>query len=944
MNLEKTLKNYLPANQISTRLIDRHRMSRDASFYRMVPQAVVKPETEADIAKIFEFSRDTKIPITFRAGGTSLSGQAVTDGVIVEINQHWRKYNIHENADKISLQPAVIGGHANAYLRSHKRKIGPDPASIDSAFIGGIVANNASGMCCGVVDNSYNTLDSLRTVLPNGLTINTGDPNSNDVLHQKFPEFYNGLLNIKKEIENLPILVSRIQDKTSRKNTMGYTLQSFLDHQKPIDILAHVLVGSEGTLGFISEVTFKTLPDHPMKATALLFFEDAFSAAETVGPLRDAEAEALEIMDRAALRSIEDQEGLPQIIKTLPDNAAGLLVEFQADNSEDLDVLVKNAEKVLANAKLLEKPTFTQDDFLRATYWRVRKGLLASHASHRRSGTVVITEDVCVRMTDLATLIIDLQKLFKKHHYDDAIIFGHAKDGNLHFIVAQSFDKAGTHQYEVFMDDVVRLIVDKFDGALKAEHGTGRNMAPFLEDEWGEDAVRIMKKIKTLFDPFNILNPGVIFNDDPKIHLKNTKEVPVFSEDVDKCMECGFCESWCASADLTLTPRGRIAVMREIKTLELGDLKDKQTAKAILKDYQYDAVDTCAADGLCAVGCPVDIDTGKYMKHLRDEGNSSTSKEIAHWTFRHFQGTTQLIKLALWAYKPIQFVFKGENLSSASRWIHDKTLGLFPALSKFTPGAAPSLPKIKTKHELEVVYFPSCLTRSMGFIPGEDYPEGTAGAFLKVLDAAKIKAIYPKNVEKLCCGTPYSSKGFTDILVQVASRTVENLWESSNDGNIPIVMDTSPCTYQLKGYDKILSGVELAKWRQLKIYDIVDYLHDIALPRVTTINKVPGQAVLHPTCSTTKMGMEDKLLAIAKACAEEAVIPEKHACCGFAGDRGMLVPELTESASRDEALEVKTLDASAGHYSSSRTCEMGMAHATDESYSSIIQLVAKAVK
>ena len=229
-------------------------------------------------------------------------------------------------------------------------------------------------------------------------------------------------------------------------------------------------------------------------------------------------------------------------------------------------------------------------------------------------------------------------------------------------------------------------------------------------------------------------------------------------------------------------------------------------------------------------------------------------------------------------------------------------------------------------------------------MPGEDFPQGTAAAFLNILKAAKINAIYPNNIEKLCCGTPYASKGFTDILVQVASRTVENLWESSKDGSLPIVMDTSPCTFQLKDYGKILSGVELAKWRQLKIYDIVDYLHDIVMPRIPKRHKVSGQAVLHPTCSTIKMEMEGKLLAIAQACAEEVVVPENHACCGFAGDRGMLVPELTESASLSEAQSVQALEGAAGHYSSSRTCEMGMSHATDKSYSSIIQLVAKAIK
>ena len=945
MSIAGDLARIIPLQRRKTRLIDRHRYARDASFYRLIPQAVVQVENELEVIKLLEYARTQGIPLVFRAAGTSLSGQAITDGILVEAVQHWRHHHISVNADVISLQPGIIGARANQLLAPWGRKIGPDPASINAAMIGGMVANNASGMCCGVKDNSYHTLASIRAVLPNGYILDTGLPGADTRLAREFPELHAGLLELRDRIRADEKLSARIRDKYSRKNTLGYSLNALLDFEEPAEIMAHLLVGSEGTLGFISEVRFRTLPDEPCKSTALLFFEDIRAATETVIPLRDLGAQALELMDRAALRSVQDEPGMPPELLKLPEDAAALLCEFQAGENDELATIVERASHALQDARILFPPRFTVEQQSRDLYWKIRKGLLPSVGAVRQSGTTVIIEDICFRLEHLADATLDLQELFRRHHYDDAIIFGHAKDGNLHFVISQAFsDAEGGEQYSRFMDDVVRMTVGKYDGALKAEHGTGRNMAPFLETEWGPAAVQIMKELKDLLDPHHILNPGVIINPDPGIHLQNIKPTPSIEAVADRCIECGFCETWCPSNELSMSPRRRIATWREIQMLEAGDFSERETARSLIRDYAFESVDTCAVDGLCALGCPVKIDTGDLTRHFRKERHGLLGLKIAAWTVRHFATVVTLVRAGLNLATPLVRLLGSRWITRMSRGIYRMSGRRIPAWHPYMPRGGRKRPVTKpgANAERRVVYFVACLNRGMDDIPGENWELSTVDALVAVLHAAGIEALFPAQLNDLCCGTPYSSKGYDEAFVQMAVKTVQVLWEASEEGTIPILVDTSPCTYRMKHYDEQLEGELLEKWQELEILDIIEYLHDRVIPELD-LQPVPGTAVLHPTCSSIKMGLEDKMLSIARQCAESAEYPDETGCCGFAGDRGFLVPELTSSATMVEAQAVSALHAKAGHFSTSRTCEMGMSEATAQSYSTLIQLVYAAL-
>ena len=411
------------------------------------------------------------------------------------------------------------------------------------------------------------------------------------------------------------------------KNTTGYSLNALIDFSDPIDILQHLMIGSEGTLGFISEIKYRTVVEHPFKASSLILFPTIHEACNAVILLQDAPVAAVELIDRAGLRSVENEQGLPVDLKKLDRDVCALLVETRSNQSELLKSQIQQTIDTIKKIPTVEPILFTADPDECAHLWKIRKGLFPSVGAMRKKGTTVIIEDVAFPIPRLAEATLDLQQLFEKWGYHEAVIFGHALMGNLHFVFTQDFgSEKEVERYKNLMDDVAELVVNKYDGSLKAEHGTGRNMAPFVEMEWGNEAYQLMKRIKVIFDPNNMLNPGVIINSNPHVHLKNLKPIPVAHEKIDSCIECGFCEPNCVAAELTLTPRQRIVVYREMSSLQKTGQEPHLLAQ-LNKSYRYAGNETCATDGLCATSCPVKIDTGKLIKSLRHEGNWKRTKK-----------------------------------------------------------------------------------------------------------------------------------------------------------------------------------------------------------------------------------------------------------------------------------------------------------------------------
>ena len=942
--LVRDLGRLLAPDRVLSRPLDRLGRSVDASIYRLIPQVVVRPKDLDDVRRLLRYARERGRRITFRTAGTSLSGQAVTDDVLVELAPYWSASRILDGGRRVWTQPGVVGGYLNRILAPLGYRLGPDPASIDAAMMGGILANNASGMCGGVVHNAYHTLDSLVLILADGTLVDTSRPDADDRLRRDRPDVHAGLLRLRDETRADGALADRIRRKFARKNTTAYSLHALLDHDSPAQILAHLMVGSEGTLGFLAEATLRTVPELPERATALVYFAELAEAGRAVVPLVGAGAVALEIMDAASLRSQADERRAFAI----GDRTAAILAEFRGADAAALAAAVRRGEEALAGFRLLAPVDFTTDPAARDAHWHLRKGLFPAVGGMRASGTAVLIEDVVVPVERLAEAIGDLQALFQRHGFPEAVIFGHARDGNLHFVFCQDFSRPETAaRYGAFMRDLVDLVVGKYDGALKAEHGAGRNMAPFVRDEWGEAAYTLMKRIKRLLDPDGILNPGVMLNDDPGVHLKALKPLPSISPTADRCMECGFCEPRCPSRTLTLSPRQRIVVTREMTRLAaLGTPEARAVRDSLAADFEYEGARTCAGDSMCKTSCPVKIDTGALVKEMKAAARSPATRRVARLAARRFGAVAAGARCSLRAVSLVRSIPGGARvLDLVTAPLHRVAPLLVPRLrpGMDLPTAAPPLaaPRAGAIGSPRVVYFPSCLTRILGARPGEVVVP-TARAMLDVLEGQGFSVVHPGGVGALCCGMPFVSKYFFEAARDAAARAAEALWAASREGEDPVVTDASPCAGTLQ---ELAAAHLAANGRRLRMLDFPAFWASEVLSSRPAFRRRPGTAVLHPTCTLVKTGGLPDLLRVARAHSEAVVVPPGAECCGFAGDRGFLVPELTASATVREAADVResAWGPGAGFYSTCRTCEIGMSRAVGRPYLSLVHLVREAL-
>jgi D-lactate dehydrogenase len=945
----RDLERILSPDRVLSRPIDRLGRSADASIYRLIPDAVVRPRSTGEVGELLAWAHRRGRHLTFRAAGTSLSGQAVSDDVLVEIGPFFRGARVLDDGARIWTQPGVVGAHLNRLLAPHGTRLGPDPASIDAAMIGGILANNSSGMCCGVVQNSYHTLASLRVLLADGTEVDTAEPDADDALRRARPALHAELAALRDEIRRDEALAARIHHKFRTKNTSGYSLNAFLDHDRPADILAHLMVGSEGTLGFVGEMTFRTVPEPPARATALVFFSELEEAGAAVSPLAAAGADALEILDASSLRSIATEHLLPFEIAR---RHAALLVELRRVDEAALAASIAEVLAILGRFRLLEPPRFTTGEAERTALWHLRKGLAARTGAMRPTGTAFLTEDVAVPVGRLAESVLDFQALFERHGIPDTVIFGHAKDGNLHFVLAEDVrSPEAIERYGAFMQGLVDIVVHKYDGAIKAEHGSGRNMAPFVKTEWGEKAYALMERVKGLLDPEGVLNPGVVLNPRPRAHLEHLKPCPTISPLADRCTECGFCEPRCPSRDLTLTPRQRIVVTREI-TRRRGSRApgDREWAEALERDFAYEGVTTCAGDSMCQAACPVKIDTGALVKELKAAAHPRWSHRTAERTTAHFSLVAEAARAGLGTVAALRALPLGPRLVGlASEAAHATAPTLVPRVppEMVLPLPAPALPSVgalpaPAAAGRSVVYFPSCLTRIVGALPGEDVLP-PARAMHDVLRWAGFSVRLPAGVEGLCCGMAFASKGYPDAARAAARKTAEALWRASSGGRLPVVTDASPCAGSLAD---LVAEILKETGREVRMLDFPAFWAREVLPGVTEPPRRKGTAILHPTCTLIKSGGVTDLLAVARAHAEVVEVPLFAECCGFAGDRGFLVPELTASATAVEAAEVRRIlerEPGAGCYSTCRTCEIGMSRAVGRPFRSLLHLVHEAV-
>lgn len=951
----QALAQHLTAEAIITDYSKRYAYGTDASFYRLTPQLVLIVDNSKQLSAIIKLANTYNVAITFRAAGTSLSGQAVTDSVLITLSENWTGHHLHEQGDKITLQPGIIGAKANALLKSYSRKIGPDPASINSCKIGGIAANNSSGMCCGVKQNSYHTLSDMRLILADGAELNTACEHSCADFLNSHKELTDTLMELAKRIHGNSALKRKIQHKYRLKNTTGYGINALIDFDDPINIIKHLMIGSEGTLGFIADITFNTVVDNQYKSTGFFIFNDTNTACQLVEKLAVLGVAAVELLDKRALLSVADHDIMPKDITSFDEQSVALLIEIQAADSNLLaqQVQLVTAELASFDESISAQLSFDTDSERNQALWNIRKGTFPAVGAMREMGTTVIIEDVAFPLAHLAEGIAELQQLFEKFGYHEAIIFGHALVGNLHFVFTQAFDTPEkVARYDSFMAEVADLVAVQLNGSLKAEHGTGRNMAPFVELEWGTEAYQIMKELKILFDKNNILNPGVIINDDQKAHIKHLKVLPKANDIIDKCIECGFCESVCPSEGLTFTPRQRITIWRRIKHIKQlisvqeqekdnnssGKLSAlKQEYQELMDEYQFLGIDSCAATGLCGIECPVGINTGDFIKALRkDSFNKSTIKKLtANTCNNNFSAVIRGASLGLSLVDKSKATL-GETVVKSSFKLMNKLSGGYVPLyfshwpkgeKQLTTGLFKSAQPRKENNR--VIYMPACAGRI--FAPAKASGEKSlAQVVISVLNKAGFDVIIPQQSQSLCCGMAFSSKGDKKNAMSKTKQTQQVLLQASENGRYPIMIDASACALQLN-LDNNNS----------KVYESAGFIDQFILPHLDITPKTQP-VMLHVTCSSKRGHIDNQLVNVAKRCAEHVNIPADISCCGFAGDKGFYLPELNKHALR-HLKEQRSEHCNQG-YSNNRSCEIGLTRHSGVPYQSIFYLLDEVSK
>ena len=507
--LRRSLEKAIGPENVRTDEASRRTYSTDASPCAVEPRAVAFVDSATDIRAVLDVCRALEVPITPRASGTSLSGAAIGPGVVLDTTRFHRILEFDPERRLVRVEPGILLAELNAYLADRGMRFAPDPGSQDLCRIGGMVGHNASGYRSVKYGQTRDHVAALKILLADGTTIDAHDVPVDGVEWRDLVRRAGWLEHIRREIvaHRGAIVASR---RPIRKHSCGYDLLGLTESlDRGVFPLASLFVGSEGTLGVVTEATLRVLPIPARRITLLLYLDRFEDLGPAVGDILTSGPSAIEAVDGDTL-SLLDWEALdvPRTAKAM------LLVEYDEGDIEE--IANRMVDRIASRHRLSRAAEVASDPTRQSLLWRVRRSVfptIIQRPGARKAWGFV--EDPIVprdRVPEFIEFLVDLAR----RHDTVAGIYGHIGDGNTHY--RPFFDPTNPDDFERMQslrDEFDHAVLDRFRGAPSGEHGIGRIRAETLPRVWGDEVYGVMRRIKEALDPRGLLNPGVLFSTDP---------------------------------------------------------------------------------------------------------------------------------------------------------------------------------------------------------------------------------------------------------------------------------------------------------------------------------------------------------------------------------------------------------------------------------------------
>ena len=803
----------------------------DASIYRLEPQAVVLIENEADLIKVIEYARTNRVPLTARAGGSNLTGNAIGEGIILEFSRMSRILELNREEKWVRVQPGKIYAELNRDLERHGLFFAPDPSSGDVCKIGGMVGNNSAGPHTLKYGAVKDNVHEIRAILSDGRALSVrpypvDHPDFEHLMdrHERLRELY-ALLKANKA------LIRRHRIRVS-KNSSGYNLFDMADRlDEGIFDLAKLFVGSEGTLGFMTEARLKLIDRPARTATALVYFDRLDEVGHAVNAFLPFRPSAMELMDSSSLNLIgRGRFDIP------PAAAAMLLVEFDEEPIEEKIERVREATRAYRLSRPVEAARSDEPLGLerQEALWKVRKAIYPTlYRYDAKKKPINFVDDVVVPAARLPELIAYLDSYFKERNIPVAI-YGHIGDGNAHINPLMDMnDPDDLRRMAAISKEIHSIVIHQFGGSLCGEHGDGRVRGEFLRDLYGEEVYSLFIKIKELFDPDHILNPGVKLTAVPfTTHLD--------AERLSKpCATCGKCNTVCPVYDVSQEESNGARGWFHILTAP---------------DYSYEkaarVVEACVNCKSCYAVCPAGIDVSTYVLEKRAEHPNRLAGFIfalqaRPWLFESFlklAGLTQPLWDRSLGRAALEYLTRPilKKLSPAARF--SRKIILPPLATRTLRRRFASLTEEKGAAG-PVAYFHGCAANY--------FQDGVGDAVIRLLQRQGSRPVLPR---QRCSGTPIETYGHRDRVRDDARFNMDSLLRYET-----VVTGCASCTFMLKDYARLLTDEkERAQAADLagRVKHITEYLVQSGLPFPASVADGPERTVAyHSSCHLRAAGV-----------------------------------------------------------------------------------------